>query len=117
MTQQVNLDGYEEVKDNQQSDYETIHFWKPQNEGDAIQGVYKGKTQTQYGEAMIVEPEEPVELENRDEPVEAFFLNYTALEGYLDEKVSEGDDVAIQFDGKVKTDSGRDMSTFTVFKR
>lgn len=115
MAMQVEMSEYDDEVENTPSNdeqYENIHFWTPDEPGDAIAGTVVGQEQTQYGTAWVIQPDEPVDVDERDEPVTHFFVNYTALNDRLEPMVDAK--VAIRYDGDEKSNKGRDYKTFTV---
>lgn len=87
-------------------------FWHPE-EGDVLEGelVKKGTTITREGEAEFAE------IATEEGKIVTVFLNSVLIKEFDKEKVEEGDTIAIEYLGKVKSQkSQREYKNFIVVK-
>lgn len=87
-------------------------FWHPE-EGDVLEGevVKRGTTITREGEAEFVE------IASEDGKVVTVFMNSVLVKEFEKEKVEEGDIIAVEYLGKVKSQkSQREYKNFIVVK-
>jgi len=86
--------------------------WKPETIGDILEGkvIELGDTITEYGEAKYAH----LETENGKVTV---WLNSVLQQQFTDEKVEEGDVIAIEYTGMTKSKNGkRAYKSFVVVK-
>ena len=87
-------------------------FWHPE-EGDVLEGeiVKRGTTITREGEAEFAE------IATEEGKIVTVFLNSVLIKEFDKEKVEEGDTIAIEYLGKVKSQkSQREYKNFIVVK-
>src|SRR5271157_3116912 len=87
-------------------------FWHPE-EGDTLEGevVKRGTTITREGEAEFAE------IATEDGKIVTIFLNSVLLKEFEKEKIEEGDTIAIEYLGKVKSrKSQREYKNFIAVK-
>ncbi len=87
-------------------------FWHPE-EGDVLEGelVKRGTTITREGEAEFAE------IAAEEGKIVTVFLNSVLIKEFDKEKVEEGDTIAIEYLGKVKSQkSQREYKNFIVVK-